>query len=150
MLSGRQCLLRHRDMKLIRYANDDRFDIRIGDHCLKVRIRRRWLVDRRHLDDEILGEIADGIEFSVGGFATGLEVRRLRYLSAAKHPNPQLSFRDHQPLPRFVASSIALVSASTSFNDSTSLSVVDQFTNAARKAVTSCHIVPVINTRPSF
>ncbi len=76
-------------VELVRHSDDDRLDVRVGEHRFIVRVRNARGVDGGHLLEKILRDVADGVQFGVARFAAGLEVGELGDRSAAEDPYPQ-------------------------------------------------------------
>jgi hypothetical protein len=67
-------------------------------------------MDGSHPLDQILCDVADGVEFGVARLAAGLEVGKLGDRSAAKDPHPQvLWFFSHTATPLFLLASVEVV-----------------------------------------
>ena len=88
-------------MKLVGDGDDDRLDLRVGQHRVVVGVGDLGLMDRRHPLAQVVGQVADGVELGIPGLAAGVEVRELGDRPAAEHADPQaaLVLGDHATFP---------------------------------------------------
>src|ERR671920_1609916 len=91
VLAGRDGPERHRYVKLVGDGDDNRVYVGVGEHRVVVRVGLLRSVHGEHFLQQVLSNVADGVELDVFRLATGLEVRSLRDLARTQHPDPELS-----------------------------------------------------------
>ena len=69
-------------MKLIRRSDDHCFYIRIREHVVQLRVGGARVMNRGHFLQEILGQIANGVQLGIAGLATSIKMRNLRNAGA--------------------------------------------------------------------
>jgi len=89
VFAGLQCLEGKRHMERIRGGDDHRLHLRILQHLLEAQIGLSRLVHGPHARHQVLGHIADGVEFGIARLGTGVEVGELGNGTAAQDPHPQ-------------------------------------------------------------
>ena len=89
MLAGGNGLLRERDVKLIRHAEEQGLDAIIRQHLVEVAVGGARLVQQRHALAQVIGEVTDGRQLDVARLAGCVEVRDLRDGSAAEDSEAQ-------------------------------------------------------------
>src|SRR5207237_896010 len=89
MFAGGDCLQAKRDVELVGDGHDDRLDLWIVQHVLVLSIGDARTMNDGHLRDQILGDIANGVEFGVARLAAGVEMGDLRNRPAAGHADAE-------------------------------------------------------------
>jgi hypothetical protein len=90
VLAGSDGLPRGGDVVLVRRRHDDRVELGVGQHGRVVREGPGRVVDRAHLRDEVLGQIADRVQLGVARLVQRLEVGGLRDRAGAEDADAEL------------------------------------------------------------
>src|SRR5687767_12569553 len=84
-------------MKLIGHANNDRLDLRVGEHLFIAAISHPRLVQSSHFLAQVISQIANGVKLRIARLAARIEVRDLGNGAAAEDADTQetLLFLNH-------------------------------------------------------
>ena len=74
-------------MKLVGCSHDNGFNVRICEHLIVVQIGDVGMVDRSHLRNQVICQIADGVQFGITRLTTGLKMGSLRDRPCPYDPN---------------------------------------------------------------
>src|SRR5215203_1877292 len=81
----------HRDVELVGDGDDDRVDVGVSEHGIIIAESFPGRVHSDHPLQEVIGHIADSVEFGVLRLPARLEVSRLRDRTRAQHSDPKRS-----------------------------------------------------------
>lgn len=91
VFAGLERLNRRGDVKLVGDCDDDRLDLRVGQHGGIVAIGDPGLMDSRHPLAQVVGNVADSVKLGVFRLAAGLQVHNW-----AIGPQPRTPMRRHR------------------------------------------------------